>query len=345
MSLDSDLVALFTEIAPQVGARLTVEPTYRRGGILEFGNGAVLFFRANSVNVNVAGNVRMARDKSFLSSFLAGMGFRVLPEIAVARDEVRRGAIAAGKRAQVLAFAEQNGWRVIVKPNGLSQGRGVRLITDRELLIGTIADTLKLDRVCIVQQPCAMPEYRLVVLQGVLLQAYQRRPLRVRGDGTSTLAELASRARAALAHRRGEASPPQFLATTARMLAANGRALTDVPAAAEEIVVADIANLAAGGEAVDVMQVVHPRWVALAADLARRCGLMLCGVDLFVADIGDGGSDYRVIELNGAPGLDDFVLEGDAQRQRVAALYRTVLQTAAATLIVSRNNSQGNHAQ
>jgi D-alanine-D-alanine ligase-like ATP-grasp enzyme len=332
MSYDSDLVALFEEIAPAVGATVKIEPNYRRTGMLQFNNGAVLFFRNNHLNVNVASNARMAADKSFLSSFLAGMGFHVLPEVTVSRYDLDRGEVGPLKLDQVLKFAALNGWRTIVKPNAMSQGQGIRVTLDRQQLLGAISDTLEIDRVCIVQQYCTMPEYRLVVLNGSLLQAYRRQPMIVKGDGSSAIAELVRQKIEALARNRSEDNATEFFTTATRIVTARGRSMTDIAFAGEEIVVAETGNLAAGAEAIDVMQLLHPGWSAVAADLAKRCGLLLCGVDIFINDISDGNSDYRVIELNSAPGLDDYLLRGKAQRARVLALYQKVLETAAAAL-------------
>jgi D-alanine-D-alanine ligase-like ATP-grasp enzyme len=56
---------------------------------------------------------------------------------------------------------------------------------------------------------------------------------------------------------------------------------------------------------------------------------LLAGVDIFIDDISDGNSDYRVIELNSAPGLDDYLFQGSVQKSRVLALYQRVLETVA----------------
>ena len=101
MSYDSDLISLFEEIAPAVGATFEVEPGFRRAGKLQFGNGAVLFCRKNHLNVNRAGNARMTADKSFLSSFLTNMGFRVLPEVTISRRDVKQGTIDLRKQDDI----------------------------------------------------------------------------------------------------------------------------------------------------------------------------------------------------------------------------------------------------
>jgi glutathione synthase/RimK-type ligase-like ATP-grasp enzyme len=329
MSYDSDLISLFEEIAPAVGATCDVEPLHRRAGKLQFGNGSVLFFRKNHLNVNRAGNARMAADKSFLSTFLAGMGFRTLPEVTISRFDLKRGTIDPAKRSQVSQFAAQNNWLTVVKPNAMSQGRGVRMTGDQKQLFDSILETLAVDRVCIVQQYCPMPEYRLVVLRDCLLQAYRRQPMTVVGNGFSSIEELVRTKLKTLSESRHEDFSPDLFLNISRTVNCKGRRVTDVATLGERIVVADTANLSAGGEATDVAGSLNPKWADLAVELARKCGLLLAGVDIFIDDISDGNSDYRVIELNSAPGLDDYLFQGSVQKSRVLALYQRVLETVA----------------
>lgn len=336
MSYDSDLVAIFKELAPAMGAALTVEPSYQRSGMLEFRNGSVLFFRNNHVNINVAGNARMARDKSFLSRFLAGMGFCVLPEVTVSRYDLDRGVIAPPKLDDIFRFAALNGWRTIVKPNAGTQGRGVRFTADRQQLLEAVKTTLEMDGVCIVQQYCNMPEYRLVVLNGRVMQAYARKPMTITGDGSSTVKDLLRQKTDATSRDRNEDTSSELFSMAERVLKSAGRRIDDIAHLDEQIVVAEIANLSAGGVATCAMQSLHPRWQALAVDLARRCGLLLCGVDIFIHDGSDDRSDYRVIEVNSAPGLDDYLFHGEVQKARILAFYREVLEAAASSAVANR---------
>ena len=332
MSYDSNLVALFQEIAPAIGATLKIEPNYRRSGMLEFSNGSVLFFRNSHLNINAASNARMARDKSFLSHFLSEMGFRTLPEITVSRYDLDRGAVEPSKLENILQFAALNGWRAVVKPNGGSQGRGIRVTNDRQQLLGAIYDTLTTDGVCILQQYCGMPEYRLVVLKEKVIQAYRRSPMTITGDGSSTLETLLKRRAEAISQSRNEDISLKLFAAAVRIFEVAGRDIKSVPPAAEQIVVGETANLSAGGEATDVMELLHPHWKELAIELAKKCGLLLCGIDIFIHEVSSDSSDYRVIEINSAPGLDDYTLQGEAQKKRVLALYREVLETAAVAM-------------
>jgi D-alanine-D-alanine ligase-like ATP-grasp enzyme len=169
----------------------------------------------------------------------------------------------------------------------------------------------------------------LVVLRDCLLQAYRRQPMTVVGNGFSSIEELVRTKLKTLSESRHEDFSPDLFLNISRTVNCKGRRITDVATLGERIVVADTANLSAGGEATDVAGSLNPKWADLAVELARKCGLLLAGVDIFIDDISDGNSDYRVIELNSAPGLDDYLFQGSVQKSRVLALYQRVLETVA----------------
>jgi glutathione synthase/RimK-type ligase-like ATP-grasp enzyme len=55
-------------------------------------------------------------------------------------------------------------------------------------------------------------------------------------------------------------------------------------------------------------------------------GLRFCGVDIITSDITQPIRDYVVIEINGAPGLDNYASIGAKQAMAVEGLYLTVLK-------------------
>jgi D-alanine-D-alanine ligase-like ATP-grasp enzyme len=274
----------------------------------------------------------MARDKSYLSRFLASSGFSVLPETTIARRDVKNGAINPSKWEDIAGFADRQGWHTVVKPNGMSGGRGVRITKNRAQLLEAISCTLEMDSVCIIQQFCEMPEYRVVVLKGKVIQAYRRKPMTIIGDGHSTYESILTGRIQKIATDRNEGGLGELLSASRQKLEADGYELNDIAPPNERIVLSETSNLSTGGEADDVMPVLHPRWRDLSADIAGSCGLVLCGIDIFIDDIERNTGDYRLIEVNSAPGLDDYALRGEAQKDRVKALYREVLEVAATSV-------------
>lgn len=58
--------------------------------------------------------------------------------------------------------------------------------------------------------------------------------------------------------------------------------------------------------------------------------LRLCGVDFMTRDITkplSENDDYIVIELNWAPGLDNYMSAWNQQRENVKAMYKEILIT------------------
>ena len=55
--------------------------------------------------------------------------------------------------------------------------------------------------------------------------------------------------------------------------------------------------------------------------------LKLCGVDILTPDITKPLNDYNIIEINAAPGLDNYAFIGKKQNKRVDDLYLKILRT------------------
>jgi len=90
------------------------------------------------------------------------------------------------------------------------------------------------------------------------------------------------------------------------------------------------ANLCSGGTSVDFTNKVSPEFSELCANITRDMGLRLCGVDLMVkGTVEDNQADYSIIEVNSAPGLDNFAASGDEQAKIVDNLYLKILKAIA----------------
>jgi D-alanine-D-alanine ligase-like ATP-grasp enzyme len=99
------------------------------------------------------------------------------------------------------------------------------------------------------------------------------------------------------------------------------------PKKGEHIALLDVANVMSGGDAVDVTNRVHSQFVSLLVKLVRDVGLRLCSIDLAVnGDIGQGPSDFWVLEVNSAPGLGHFVEGTSLEKELVTKLYLRVIQ-------------------
>ncbi len=94
----------------------------------------------------------------------------------------------------------------------------------------------------------------------------------------------------------------------------------------EKIFLLDNANLSTGGDAFDVTEEVHPDYQSLAISITKDMGLRMCGVDIISSNIRHPIKDYVILEINSAPGLDNYASIGTKQQDKVDELYLKVLQ-------------------
>jgi D-alanine-D-alanine ligase-like ATP-grasp enzyme len=117
------------------------------------------------------------------------------------------------------------------------------------------------------------------------------------GDGVRSLTELVEEKQ----HRRDEHTDllgKYPIVVDAGLLQRCGRALDDVPARGDVVVLNSMGNYTVGGESVDVTELAHPDLLQMAIDAARAIpGLAVAGVDLLTPEI--GSSDGAVVlEVN-----------------------------------------------
>jgi D-alanine-D-alanine ligase-like ATP-grasp enzyme len=273
--------------------------------------------------------VEIAKDKSYTSYFLAKHGFRVpvgrtffsarlLPNLAPAK---RRGL------EEACAYAKERGYPIIAKPNNLSQGKLVSKVCTENELRSVAAAIFEETEVLLIENVCAGRDYRIVVLGEDVVSAYERIPLTVVGDGVSSIEQLVLQKRdrlPALGRPNAEIQPedPRIWATVRRL----GYDRTSILPKGKSLTLLDNANLSTGGEAIDITGTLHPSYRQLALEVSRVMGLRLSGVDIMCPDAERPVGEYTVIEVNGAPGLDNYAALGAEQDERVKDLYREVLK-------------------
>lgn len=323
---------ILSSIGPEVGVKVELEPKYGFVGELVFRDGRRHLFRNSNFNVNRAGSVEIAKDKDYTKFFLTKYGFSVPKGMAFFSDRWN-DFLALDKRRTVrdaITFAEAIGFPVFCKPNNMSQGRYVtkaRTASQVEGVTNQIFSSGKTD-VALVEECVIGKDYRVVVLGDKVISAYQRKPLDVTGDGVSSIAQLIEKKRQSLPESGRPNSEIQPDDVRIRdVLASKGIALSTIPLEGHSIEVLDNANLSSGGTSVDVTRSIHPDFIDIAVRATKALGLRLCGVDIICENLTRKleGQNYYIIELNGAPGLDNYAAMGDEQYQRVRNLYKEIL--------------------
>jgi D-alanine-D-alanine ligase-like ATP-grasp enzyme len=320
--------AIFRKIAPRIGAKVVMEREWNIAGQIVYASGKHRYFRYSSLDLNTLGASEISKDKDYANFFMKRMGY---PTISGRTFFSPRWAEAIGSPRSIDAaykYAQKIGFPVIVKPNSGSQGKGVALVHTRREFYSSMRRVFKLDRVALVQTPVPGKDYRIVVLDDRVISAYERIPLNVVGDGTSTIAALLRIRQSSFAASSRDTQlkmeDPRIVAKLRRA----GRSLQTVLPRGEKLFLLDNANLSAGGDAVDVTDEMHREFRAFAIRLTKDMGLRLCGVDLMIeGSITQKPALFWVLEINSAPGLDHYVKTGKAQQMIVEDMYLEVLKS------------------
>lgn len=331
------LPKLLASLCAEIGAELTFEPEFRRAGIITFANGHRHFFKGTNLGLNPSAAAQIAQDKDFCAKFLAMAGLNcpqgqvVFAPKCIEKWRAKNPKLAASLDpfADAWKAAKDWGFPLFVKPNEGAEGEGVQLVHDAKALEAHLnALYTEHDRV-LIQKPAGGDDYRLVVLDGDLALAYQRVPLTVTGDGRNTIGTLLAKRAAQLSATGRHAIAGEGDPRVKAHICAQGLSLDHCPRPGEPVRLLANANLSTGGEVVDVTGRVHPRFAEVAADAAAALGLRFAGVDILCRAIDQEDPDHTVLEVNGAPGLNNFAASGEKAEQRVRQLYRALLKTLA----------------
>ncbi|MBI4088216.1 cyanophycin synthetase, partial [Candidatus Kaiserbacteria bacterium] len=81
------LPRLLKRIAPQIGARVFIEPEWGIVGQITFKNGKKSYFRYNTLDLNPVGSSDVAKDKDYATFFMCRLGFPAVPGKAFYSDD------------------------------------------------------------------------------------------------------------------------------------------------------------------------------------------------------------------------------------------------------------------
>jgi cyanophycin synthetase len=243
---------------------------------------------------------RASLNKVSVKVFMATQGAPVLP------------FHLAGTEAELSAAIDALGLPCVIKPLDALRSRGVTApVRDRPTAAKALAGALAASRdekKVMVEAYAPGDTYRLSLVRGSLWRCFRRHRPTVVGDGQSTVR--------ALLRAWNVARPPLSIAGRATsgaveddafidMLAAQGLAPDDVPAAGRAVVLRGVPTFETGMTLTDVTDQVHPQVRRLAEAVCAAMGLALCGIDYVTEDIrrppADGGGWF--LEANASPGM------------------------------------------
>lgn len=225
-----------------------------------------------------------------------------------AEVQVPRGDII-GRESSLEEACRYVGFPLVVKPVGGNHGRGITVnIKNYEDALVAFRAAKNVSPKVIIEKYITGEDYRLLVINNVLVAAAKRTPANVIGDGKSTIKELVEEVNKD--PRRGYGHENVLTKITINdltktIIAAKCYTEDSVPKAGEMVILKDTANLSTGGTAEDVTDIVHPSNVSMAERISKIIDLDICGIDIMTTDISKpleetGGA---VLEVNAGPGF------------------------------------------
>jgi D-alanine-D-alanine ligase-like ATP-grasp enzyme len=322
------VIGYMQRLAPRIGARVIVEPEWGIAAQIIFKNGKKRYIRYSSLDLNTLGSSDIAKDKDYSTFFMRKLGYSTVEGKTFFSDQWAEMIGSNQKIEKAYAYAFKLGFPVIVKPNSGSQGQNVALVHDKRTFYKALKRIFEFDKVSLVQRPVSGKDYRIVVLDGEVISAYQRVPLSVIGNGTSSIRALLKAKQKDFVKEgrdtRIKMDDPRILEKLAR----ENKDINSVPKKDERVYLLDNANLSSGGDSLDVTSAMHKSVRKLAIQLTKDMGLRLCGVDMIIeGDIGAPLKKYWILEINAAPGLDHYAAGGTAQKKIVDDLYLQILKS------------------
>jgi cyanophycin synthetase len=283
---------IWSDAAAEVGAAHTL----RGDGVVELRMGpAAVTVRRHVTPLDDAASLALADDKTAIHGLLAEAGVVTPEHVAFAIDDIRP--------ALDLMRSGSGPW--VVKPVSASFGSGVtgNVATEPQLWRATWS-AARHGKQMLLERQVRGDMYRLLFLDGLLLDVIRRRQPSVTGDGLHTIAELIAREN----RRRHEDQPsaPLLIADLDSVfaLAAHGLTARSKPPAGTTVAVKTAVSQGSARDSETVREDVAP--LVEAARRAAGCtSLRLAGVDIVTLDptrsLAEAGG--AVLEVNGNPGL------------------------------------------
>ena len=318
-------ISLIKEISKELGYDLWLEPEYGFVGYLEK-DGMRHFFRNTCLDINRAGAAKICNDKGYTSLLLEKFWYPVAEGKTFLSERFNTLIEAKNGPTEWLRYIRSIGFPVIIKPNNASQGHWVRKIyTETEYWKAIEEECYERYR---IERYYSGRDYRVLVLGGEVMAAYERIPFSLEGDWVSTIRILLERKKDLLWKEDRKLSidttDPRILLNLER----NNIHFDSILEAGMRVSLLDNANLSTWWDMHDITDTLHEDFIRLAIDATKDIGLVLCGVDIITKDATLPlweNAHAIILEMNASPWLSHYHTLSDEAESRTRNVYRKIL--------------------
>lgn len=294
----------------------------------------LLEFRLDGATVRIRGQTTPFADP--VSTEVASdkpLAYRILSEAGL--PVPAHAVVDAGDLGTAAAFLERVSPPCIVKPVRGGGGEGITgEVRTTEQLRRALTRAGRFDLRVLIEQQLEGDSYRLLLLDGNVLDVLRRSRPQITGDGIATIQELVFAEYARRIDAGGAAGLKKFVVDLDCLFALEraGRRISSVLPAGESIVIKTATNYNGPGESETVFPPIPRELVEPARVAAEALGVRLAGVDVLTTDPGRPLSESGgvVLEVNPVPGLTHHYNVADpARATRIAApILQALLQQA-----------------
>ncbi len=256
-------------------------------------------------------------------------------DIASNKDETKRmlqeQAIPVAKGTTISSAAALDdalkalGYPLVFKPLDGNHGKGATInVKTREEAVLAFEYAQKYSRRVIIERFITGHDFRVLVIDNVMVAAALRVPAHVTGDGKHNIQQLIDLENADPRRGYGHENVLTEITVdrdTLDLLDKKNYTLDTVPAKDEAVYLKSTANLSTGGTSVDVTDLVHPQNVFMCERIARIIGLDICGIDIMAANLTEPLTENGgvILEVNAAPGFRMHLAPSAGLARNVAA--------------------------
>jgi glutamate--cysteine ligase len=308
-------VEVITEVTPieslELSTRLLIKAALKRGLKVE-----ILDSKSNFIRLSRKGHSQLVKQAS-KTSVDSYMTYLILENKEVCKRVLFEGGVPVPDGIQVASPSEAvERWSdfsksLVVKPTTTNFGIGINFLHTpfgAFQLEEAVANALQHDETCLIEEMLLGEEYRFLVIDYIVRAVGQRIPANVVGDGESSIEQLVQIKNTDPRRGTGHRKPLEIIQlgeVECRELNRQGLAVTSILPAGRRIFLRQNSNISTGGDSIDVTDLVHPSYKAVAEHAARVIGSRLTGVDVIAQSISDPADvgNHGIIEMNFNPVL------------------------------------------